>query len=234
MDQIRTALISRLLAASPNKQKDIIDRIVNKSSKRKLGVKRLDYDKNGKWSKELIVDTLRRVLLEHEKLSIPLLRKLRREDPKNYPAPTTIVNRFGSWEEAKKEVSGRARPLYLNILGKIQGVEYFLRLYHQGKVSTRALYFEARRKYPEAVPPYQKLLDVFGTFTNFKRIAKVDSSVEQINSLIRLVDDLGGLWPKRSQCKSRGIDIVFLDKKMGSRKELRDTVYELRSVFKNT
>ena len=237
MKRIRSEIIEKLLKASPKKQKAIIERLGGTQFSKKKEPpreRRFDFDRKGKWSKDLIIDTLRRILLEHERLSLPLLRKLREEDPKNYPAPTTVVYRFGSWNEAKKEVSGRAQPPYLDMLGKMEGIDYFLTLYHQGNIKTRNNYFEARRNYPEIVPPYSWLLNVFGTFTNFKKIAKIDSCSDQIKSLVQLVNDLGGVWPKRYQCESRNIDIEFLDKRMDGRAELKGIVRELRrTIYKS-
>jgi len=236
-DLIRSGIIERIAKASPNRRKKLIEKTVKKDTIKKERSKRqfLQYDDKGKWSKDLILEVLKQVAEEHGKLTCPLLRKLRKDSPGDYPAPTTVTLRFegASWGEICKEVGGKAYPVYANDMGDSidLNIYYFLDLYHRFGITSKSLYLEARSKYPEIVPPYKRFSDLFGTFVNFKKIAKIDSCSEQIKRLSILIKDLDGRWPKRAQCKDRDIDIVFLDKKFGGRKELRAFMREInRSI----
>jgi hypothetical protein len=226
-DLVRSGIIEKIAKASPNRRKKLIEKVVKKDVVKKERKKRqfLQYDGKGKWSKDLILEVLKQVAEEHGKLTSPLLRNLRKDNPNKYPAPSTVKLRFegASWDEICKEVGGKAYPVYANDMGDSIDLNlyYFLDLYHRFGITTKSLYLEARSKYPEIVPPYRRLSDLFGTFTNFKKIAKIDSCSEQIRRLSVLIKDLDGRWPKRAYCKERDIDIVFLDKKFGGRKELR-------------
>lgn len=229
---IRSAIIERICQAPPEKRRQLIDRIIGVEKNKTEKLKRLDFDRRGKWSKDLIAEVLKGVLADHGKLSIPLLRKLRKEDPNKYPAPTTVCLRFGSWEEAKKAAG--ACQHHENILGGAfeDDVGYFLSLYHQFGVTTRDLYYEGRRKFPQIVPPYNRLKETFGSFKKFKKIARLDSCSDQIERLLILLESLGGRWPKREICKKNGVDVKFLDSRFGGRQELREFVYDLRRVQK--
>jgi hypothetical protein len=236
-DLLRSGIIDRIAKASPNRRKKLIEKVVKKEVSKKEKTKRsfFDYDDKGKWSKDLILEVLKQVAEEHGKLTCPLLRNLRKENPSNYPAPSTVKLRFDgvSWSEICKEVGGNAYPVYASNMGDSIDLNlyYFLDLYHRFGITSKALYLEARSKYPEIVPPYRKLMDLFGSFFNFKKIAKIDSCSEQIKRLSILIIDLDGRWPKRAQCKDRNIDIVFLDKKFGGRKELRSFMRDVNGMI---
>jgi len=229
---IRSAIIDKICQAPPKQRRRLIDRIIGVERKKTEKLKRLDFDRKGKWSEDLIAEVLRGVLADHGKLTIPLLRKLRKKDPDRYPAPTTVCLRFGSWEKAKKAVG--ACQNHENVLGATyeEDVGYFLSLYHQFGITTRDFYYEGRRKFPQIVPPYNRLRETFGSFRKFKEVAKLDSCSEQIDRLLILIDSLGGRWPKRALCKENGIDIKYLDARFGTRSELREFIYDLRGVQK--
>lgn len=229
---IRSAIIEKICEAPPEKRRKIIDRLVGEKNEEKEKTKRLDFDYEGKWSKDLIIESLKGIFSEYGKLTVPLLRKLRKENPDKYPAPTTVCYRFGSWEEVKKATG--SYYIHENILGDTfeEDVGYFLSLYHQFGITTRDLYYEGRRRFPEIVPPYNRLLEIFGSFSKFKKIVELDSCSEQINRLIILIDNMNGRWPKRSICKENNIDIKFLDHKFGGRRELREFIKDLRFSIK--
>lgn len=230
---IRSAIIEKICQASPEKRRRLIDRIVGTERKTKEKDKRLDFDRIGKWSKDLIAEVLKGVLTEHGKLTASLLRELRKEDPDKYPAPTTVCLRFGSWEEAKKAVGVyRIRENMMGGDAYEDEVGFFLSLYHQFGITTREFYYEGRKKYPQVVPPYSRLIEIFGSFGKFKKVAKLDSCSEQIDRLLILIDSLNGRWPNRSLCKENGIDIPFLDMRFGGRRELREFIRDLRSAKK--
>ena len=239
-DFLRSGIIERIANASPNRRKKLIEKVVRKDVVKKQKSKRafLEYDNKGKWSKELILEVLKQVAEEHGKLTCPLLRKLRKENPNQYPAPSTVKLRFEgvSWSEICKEVGGKAHPVYANNMGDSIDLNlyYFLDLYHRFGITSKALYLEGRSKYPEIVPPYSYLMDLFGSFFNFRKIAKIDSCSGQINRLSILIKDLSGRWPKRAQCKERDIDIVFLDKKFGGRRELRSFVRDIDVIMQKS
>jgi len=237
--EIKSKVIAKILKSAPNRRKRLIERFTDTEVKEEKEKKRkvLNYDKEGKWSQDLIIEKLKQVAEEYGKLTWSLLRRLREEDPENYPAPSTVQYRIGgSWKNVCKAVGGDANPLYIRALGDSieENICYFLDLYHRFGVRTRELYLEARRKYPEYVPSYNSFLKIFGTFTAFRKLAKIDSCSEQINRLVELIEELNGRWPRRAQCKERNIDIVFLDKRLGGRKELRALIADLRSIKDKT
>lgn len=229
---VRSAIIEKICQAPPQKRKKLIDKIIGTKKKPKK-TKRFDFDKQGKWSKELISEVLKDIFREHKKLTTSILNKLRKENPKKYPPPSTVCLRFGSWENAKKAIG--AKYYHENLLGDNyeEDVGYFLSLYHQFGLVTKTLYIEGRRKYPQVVPAYSKLKEIFGSFRTFKKVAKLDSCTEQIERLIVLINNLGGRWPRRPLCKEHGIDIKYLDARFGSRKELKEFVRDLRKAQKN-
>jgi len=236
-DLLRSGIIKKIARASPNRRRKLIEKVVKKNTVKKEKKKRkfLQYDNEGKWSKDLILEVLKQVAEEHGKLTCPLLRKLRREDPDKYPAPSTVQLRFdgASWSDICKEIGGKAFPVYVNNMGNSIDLNlyYFLDLYHRFGITSKSLYVDAREKYPEIVPPYSKLIDLFGSFLNFRKIAKIDSCSEQIKRLSILIRDLDGRWPRRAQCKERDIDIVFLDKKFGGRRELRYFINDINGLL---
>jgi len=233
LERIRSSLIKKILESDPDRQKRIINRLVKdpKKNKNKELKKRLDYDKNGKWTKELIIDTLSRAAEENGKLSATLLKSLREKDPQNYPAPSTVVSRFGSWEKAKKAVGGKAYPVNLNILKDftVRDVNYFLNIYHQGNVKTTRDYHYVRRKYPESVPSFSLLIDIFGSFSNFKRVAEIDSCRDQLDNLLNLSIKLDK-FPSKAKCKSENIDIDYLIERFSSLLELKGFILDLKSA----
>jgi hypothetical protein len=231
---VRSAIIERICQASPEKRRKLIEKLVGKERPKKETSQRLDFDRKGKWSQHLIVEVLKGVLSDHGKLTIPLLRKLRKEDPEKYPAPTTVCLRFGSWDEAKRAAG--VNQIRESIMGGNEyedEVGFFLSLYHQFGITTRDLYYEGRKKYPQIVPPYSRLREIFGSFTQFKRVAKLDSCSEQIDKLLILIQSMNGRWPNRKICKENGIDIRFLDKRLGSRQELKEFMRDLISAQKS-
>jgi len=231
---VRSAIIEKICQAPPEKRRRLIERLVGEeSAEKKEKTERLDFDREGKWSEHLIVEVLKDVFSNHGKISIPLLRKLRKEDPEKYPAPTTVCHRFGSWEEAKKAAGvSQIREKLIGGDEYEDEVGFFLSLYHQFEVTTRDLYYEARKKFPQVVPPYSKLKEVFGSFTNFKRVAQLASCSDQIERLMILIQSLNGRWPSRKICKQNGIDIPFLDYRFGSRQELKEFMRDLISAQK--
>jgi hypothetical protein len=233
VEQVHSSLFKKILEIPEKQQQKVINKLLKAEKKELEGrVKRLDYDKEGKWSKDLIVEVLRAVLDEYEKLTIPLLEELRRKEPDKYPAPSTVRFKFGSWMEARKAVGGRAYPPMLDILGKkpVLDIGYFANLYNQYGLRTRKEYLYARKNWPEIVPPYRKLLGVFRTFTNYKRISKLNSCEEHIQKLLGLTDRLNK-YPTVKQIISYGIDYKFLVERFDGRIELREFILELRRGF---
>jgi len=236
LEQVRSILIKNILKANFKRQEELIKKLVKKPNKNKnktkeVKNKRLDYNRKGKWTKELIIKVLKEVAEEYGKLTYNNLARLRSEDPQNYPAPATVRLRFGSWEAAKKAVGGNAYPLYLDILGKVEAkdVNFFLNVYHQGNVETRDDYIYARKKFPQAVPPYHVLLDTFGSFKNFKRVAEIDSCRDQLDKLLKLTIKLN-CFPSKVQCKVNEIDVDYLIERFETRKELKEFILDLKSV----
>lgn len=233
-ESVKSEILEKICQSSPKQRRKLIDKLIGvdpKAKKKTERKKRLDFDRSGKWSEDLIVEVLKGVLADHGKLTIPLLERLRREDPKKYPSPSTVRYKFGSWQKAKK-AAGACR-LYENLFGDIEeDSNYFFSLYHQLKVTTRDMYYEARKKYPQIIPPYRRLLEIFGSFTRFRQVAQLTCPRGQLNRLVVLVESLNGRWPRRSLCKENGIDIVYLDNKMGGRRELKEFVRDLRSAIK--
>jgi len=235
-ESYRSGIVEKIAKANPGYRRTLIEKAANIKPKNKDEKKEtrkfLSYDRKGKWSKERILEILREVAEEYGKLTCTTLRELRDINPEKYPAVTTVKTRFnGSWKDVCRAVGGKACPVYFNSMGDSIDLDiyYFLDLFHRFGIKTKILYREARKKYPEIVPPYTNLTDLFGSFLAFRRIANIDSCSGQIKRLVQLVEDLEGRWPKRAMCKERDIDIVFLDKKLGSRRELRAFVKDIRA-----
>jgi len=230
LDQVHSILIQKIIDASPKRRNKIIEKLIQKPGKvENTRNKRLDYNRNGKWTKELIVEVLKKVCKEHGKLTIQILEKLRKSEPQNYPAPTTVRLRFGSWKAAKKAVGGKAYPPHLDMLGgfDVKDVNYFLNMYHQGGIKTYKDYVYARKEFPESVPPYCLLRKIFGSFKNYIRVAELDSCKDQLNKLLQLTIKLNQ-FPTKFQCKDKGIDIKHLIERFKTRSELKEFILDLK------
>jgi len=229
LERVRSVLIQKILKSDPDRQKRIIERLIDNPKKKKIR-KNLDYDKNGKWTSELIISTLRRITEEHGKLTVQILEELRKKDPQNYPAQSTVRSCFGSWREVRKAVGGIAYPPSLRILKDFttKDINYFLNIYHQGNVKSYKDYLYARKKFPESVPSYYLLTKIFGTFRNFKRVAEIDSCRDQLDALLNLSIDLNK-FPSKSQCKLNEIDIDYLIERFFGLPELKRFVLDLKS-----
>lgn len=228
LERVRSVLIRKILESDPSRQKRIIERLIDNPKKKKVR-KNLGYDKNGKWTKELIVHTLREIVEEHGKLTVRILDDLRKKDPHNYPAQATVRARFGTWREVRKAVGGVAYPPSMRILKDftVRDVNYFLNIYHQGNVKTYTDYLYARKKFPESVPSYYLLVKVFGSFKNFKKVAEIDSCRYQLDELLNLSIGLNK-FPSKSQCKLNEIDIDYLIKRFSGLSELRRFILDLK------
>ena len=63
------------------------------------------------------------------------------------------------------------------------------------------------------------------------RYLRVFNNSGHVNRLMILVESLNGRWPNRAMCKENGIDIVYLDRKFGDRRELKEFVRDMRSAI---
>lgn len=229
LERVRSVLIRKILESDPDRQKRIIERLIDNPKKKKT-IKRLDYNRNGKWTNELIIVTLRKVVEEYGKLTVQILEELRKKDPQSYPAQATVRARFGSWMEVRKAVGGIAYPPSLRILKDFtaRDINYFLNIYHQGNVKSYKDYLYARKKFPESVPSYYLLTKIFGTFKNFRRVAEIDSCRDQLDKLLNLSINLNK-FPSKKQCKLNEIDIDYLIERFFGLPELKRFVLDLKS-----
>jgi len=230
-------LIQRVISTSSGGRPGLITRLLRM---RLHGSKNVPEVRS--WTKEEIADVLAELATKRVILTRRELQELHNKQPKRYPAPITIETIFNpdGWSTALV-ASGlkpaRVEPLRtigLDIIGKPppEDVLYFLDLYRKFGLTSTALYEEAHRKYPEVVPQYSKLVKAVGGISVLSYLAKLESCEDQLMTLVALMYELNGRWPRKQLCRQHAIDRRHLEKKFGGKIELEELCRELLVFYR--
>jgi hypothetical protein len=227
-------LMKSVLTTAENKRPSVITRFLRQREHGKRSVPEIRS-----WKHSEVVEAVKKATAESNKktLSRHRLQELHNERPKEFPSPVTIDLMFeDGWKMILKEAGigfSKSENPSLRILSRPpRDVLYFLDLYRRFGLQTKQLYLEARRKYPEVVPPYVALLRTIGGMEALTHLARLESNEDQIMTLVKLMNDLGGRWPRKRLCRQHAIDRGFLERKFGGKIELEEICRELLVFYR--
>lgn len=229
-EQNKSEVLKRVEKASPHRRRYLINRLMGKRLQKKL------VNDIPEWTRELALERVREVYEKRGRISHVLLNEFHKKRPELYPSSATVFQLFkeredvnDGWNNMLKELGLPPRTHFCQLFGKPpkDDVSYYVYLYRDLGLTTRELYKEARRKYPEVVPAYVYLAKNLGGYTALRRLARLDSCSEQLEALLKLMHDLGGRWPKKKKCREHSIDRGYLEQRFGGRQALKSMCLDI-------
>lgn len=216
-------------------QKKRVRRLKNIFKPRKKVTRRkTTYAKPGQWDVPKLLEAVKKASIEvaPARLTAARYKKIRDREPQNWPSVSLICKKIG-WSNAIRKATPRppkekSSGLCEDVLGQAprDDLWYYLDLYQKLGLKTKRAYYNARRESPSVVPPYSALIKAFGSFTNYKKLMRLNSSQDQLSSLCRLVTKTGQ-WPPKKLIKASKIDLTKLKDIFGSERELKEFVLNL-------
>jgi len=245
-EEIISPFMERVIKAKPSNRRNIIARWIQQ--RKDGGYKHFKHAPEIRvWTKEEAAEAIKKAQDENGYITRTRLQEFHDKDPQNFPMPATLTVVFDgigpqyAWTEAlklagvKKNLVEYKTTYIEDILGKRPKYDalYFLDLFRKFGLKSFKLYKEARRKYPEVVPSIKALYDEVGGMRALRYLARLNSCEGQIMALVKLMNNLGGRWPKKELCRMNGVDRGFLERKFRGRVELEAMCRDLLEVYQN-
>jgi hypothetical protein len=242
-EEVLSPFIERVIKARPERRRNIIKRWMKESRD-----KNFSHFKHAPeirvWTKEEAAEAIKKAQDETGTLTRRRLQEFHDKDPMNFPMPATLTVVFGAdpkhaWTEAlkmagvKKHLVEYTSTVYDEILGSKPKYDalYFLDLYRRFGLTTFVLYKQARLRYPEVVPSVHALYREVGGMRALRYLSRLDSCEGQIMALVKLMNNLGGRWPRKELCRMNGVNRGYLEKKFRGRVELESMCRDLLEIY---
>lgn len=242
-EEIISPFLERVIKAKPDRRRNIIARWIQQ--RKDGGYSHFKHPPEIRvWTKEEAAEAIRKAQDEEGVLTRTRLQEFHDKDPMNFPMPATLTVVFGigpqyAWTEAlklagvKKHIT-EYKSFVDDILGKRPKYDalYFLDLFRKFGLTSYELYKNARAKYPEVVPSIGALYREVGGMRALRYLSRLNSCEGQIMALVKLMNNLGGRWPRKEVCRMNGVDRGFLERKFRGRVELESLCRDMLEVYR--
>jgi len=204
-----------------------VDKILEMSPERRRRLRLVHRNrprvKRDKLTRDELINYLR---VNKIRTSRDLEAKRKSRDPNTYDFRKV----FGTWQTALDVAFGTNKVIDFKY--DMDDPAYMIDVVVMFDLWTCKKYEEARRRFPDLIPPFRRVKKQWGRFSNLQICARARSSKATFASYLKLSKKLGH-WPTKKECMDVKIDITNLVEFFGSRKNLQEFAQSAGEAFEH-